>query len=150
MQPARMQPTVHATALVLATGAGPRGLLLTGEAGSGKSTLALMLLEAWAARGRFAMLVADDRVALEAVSGRLVARAPGALAGLIELRGLGIRRRDYLTKARIHRHAELGAAPERLPEPRVATFEGVAVPSLALPDAARGFVTIEAWLQEGT
>src|SRR5262249_13034273 len=37
-------------------------------------------------------LVADDRVHLEARHGRLVARRPEALAGLIEVRGLGIRR----------------------------------------------------------
>src|SRR5262245_35775079 len=84
----RELPTVHACAVLV----GARALLIRGPAGSGKSQLALKLIEA-AQSGvlRFARLVADDRVRLEPSHGRLLARAPVELAGLIEVRGLGIR-----------------------------------------------------------
>ena len=66
--------TVHASAVLV----GSRAVLIRGPSASGKSQLALELLEA-ARTGvlRFAKLVADDRVHLEAVSGRLLARPPG-------------------------------------------------------------------------
>ena len=55
---------VHACAVLI----GARALLIRGPAGSGKSRLALALIEAAeAGRLRFARLVADDRVRLEAV-----------------------------------------------------------------------------------
>jgi serine kinase of HPr protein (carbohydrate metabolism regulator) len=81
--------TIHASAVLI----GARAVLIRGPAGSGKSRLALALIDAAASRAlRFARLVADDRVEIEAARGRLLARAPIPLAGLIEVRGLGIRR----------------------------------------------------------
>ena len=142
--------TVHASALALWTSQGPEGLLLTGEAGSGKSSLLVALLDAWAARGRFAALVADDRVALAVHGGRLVARAPEALAGLVEVRGVGILARPHLRAARLHRHVALGPVPERLPDACERAFEGVALPSLTVPDPTRGLLMVRAWLQERT
>ena len=60
--------------------------------GSGKSQLALKLISAATKRiVALARLVADDRIQLEACHGRLLVRAPDALAGLIEVHGLGIR-----------------------------------------------------------
>ncbi|MCS6892498.1 MAG: serine/threonine protein kinase, partial [Rhodovarius sp.] len=59
------------------------GLLLLGPAGAGKSSLALRLME------RGWMLVADDQVLLQAAPA-LLAAAPAELAGMIELRGLGL------------------------------------------------------------
>ncbi|SEO75257.1 HPr kinase/phosphorylase [Aquisalimonas asiatica] len=59
------------------------GLLLTGDSGTGKSDTALQLL------GRGHRLVADDAVALCVEGGRVIGRAPAALAGLLEVRGLG-------------------------------------------------------------
>src|SRR5260370_7838369 len=81
--------TVHASAVL----AGPRAVLIRGPAGAGKSRLALALIQA-AECGliAFARLVGDDRIELTAAHGRLLARAPPALAGLIEVRGLGLRR----------------------------------------------------------
>lgn len=81
-------------------------MLLLGAPGAGKSDLLLRLLDHGYA------LVADDRV--EITHG--VARAPTALAGLIEVRGLGILRLPYCIEARLALCVELGA-PERLPEP---------------------------------
>jgi HPr kinase/phosphorylase len=83
------------------------GVLLLGPPGSGKSDLALRLLS----RG-FA-LVADDQVVLD----EGLARPAPALAGLLEVRGLGIVRVVHAPEARLVLAIELGASP-RLPEPR--------------------------------
>lgn len=72
--------TVHGTCVAF----GDIGILLRGVSGSGKSDLALRLIEAGAA------LVADDRVELRAGEDRLTAAAPAGLAGLMEIRGLGL------------------------------------------------------------
>ncbi|MES2033820.1 MAG: HPr kinase/phosphorylase [Pseudomonadota bacterium] len=61
-----------------------RGVLIEGPSGSGKSDLALRAL------GEGFQLVADDRVLLWTSGGRLYGRAPDALAGLLESRGLGV------------------------------------------------------------
>src|SRR5438105_3331163 len=84
--------TVHASAVL----AGARAILIRGPAGAGKSRLALALIGA-AECGliAFARLVGDDRLQLAAAHGRLLARAPPALAGLIEVRGLGLRRLEH-------------------------------------------------------
>ena len=72
--------TIHATCIALNGG----GVLLTGPSGAGKSDLALRLIDAGA------NLVADDRVALRLDAGEIVASAPKALRGKLEVRGLGI------------------------------------------------------------
>ncbi len=80
--------TVHASAVLV----GARAVLIRGPSGAGKSRLALDLIEA-AARGRvrFARLVGDDRVHLEAWPAGFWCARPTRLAGLIEVRGAGIR-----------------------------------------------------------
>lgn len=82
------------------------GVLLLGAPGAGKSDLLLRLLDHGYA------LVADDRV--EIADG--IARAPAALAGLIEVRGLGILRLPHVAEARLALAVEL-APSERLPPP---------------------------------
>src|SRR5919197_2654888 len=84
--------TIHASAVLV----GARAILIRGPAGSGKSRLALALIGA-ARSGLlpFARLVADDRVHVEAINGRLLARPPDKLAGLVEVRGLGLRRLPF-------------------------------------------------------
>jgi len=57
--------------------------------------------------------VADDRVEIE--DG--VASPPPALAGLLEVRGLGIVRLAHLTSARLALAVELAGQAERLPQP---------------------------------
>jgi len=85
-------PTIHASAVLV----GARAVLIRGPAGAGKSRLALNLIQA-ASNGQliFARLVADDRVHVEAAHDRLIARPSAALAGLLEVRGLGIQRLPY-------------------------------------------------------
>src|SRR5262245_25455010 len=105
--------SVHACAVLV----GARAILIRGPAGSGKSRLALALIHA-AETGRlpFARLIADDRVRLEARNGRLLAWAPDTIAGLIEVRGLGIRRVAYEPMAVVGLMVDLAAPDsERLP-----------------------------------
>jgi serine kinase of HPr protein (carbohydrate metabolism regulator) len=80
------QGSVHASCVVL----GAAGVLIRGASGAGKSRLAQILLARPPAPCRFARLVADDRVRLGTAGGRVIARPPPALAGLLELRGWGI------------------------------------------------------------
>jgi HPr kinase/phosphorylase len=126
-------PTVHASAVLT----GARAVLIRGPAGAGKSSLALALLAAaQTGRLRFARLVADDRVHLEAHHGRVLARPAPALAGLIEVRGAGITRIEHEPAAVVGLVIDLAADDaERLPVPRTATLAGIPVPRLAV---ARG------------
>jgi serine kinase of HPr protein (carbohydrate metabolism regulator) len=128
--------TVHASAVL----AGPRAILIRGPSGAGKSRLALALIQA-AQTGllTFARLVADDRVELAASHGRLLARPPAALAGLIEVRGLGIRRLDHEPVAVVGLVVDLAAAgARRLPEAseRETLISGIKVPSLPIAPGA--------------
>jgi hypothetical protein len=128
-------PTIHATAVLV----GARAALIRGPAGSGKSTLALRLMQAaQAGLIGFARLVGDDRVHVAAAHGRLLLRPAPALAGLIEIRGLGIRRLPFEPLAVAGWVIDLGAAAAaRLPQPeaREAVLEGIRLPRLAV---ARG------------
>lgn len=122
--------TVHASAVLT----GATALLIRGPSGSGKSRLALALIEA-ARCGTlpFARLVADDRTALETAAGRLLARPAPALAGLIEVRGLGLRRLPCEPVATIGLVVDL-ANPDaaRLPEPAATMTEilGMTLPRI--------------------
>jgi len=124
--------TVHASAVLV----GARAVLIRGPSGSGKSRLALALIAAAQTQLLpFARLVADDRVELEACNGRLLARPHGTLAGLIEMRGLGIRRVPHEPVAAIGIVVDLaGADAQRMPSPaeREAMIAGISLPRLAV------------------
>jgi serine kinase of HPr protein (carbohydrate metabolism regulator) len=87
------------------------GILLLGKSGSGKSDLALRLI----ARG--AKLVSDDRTDLFLERGKLAARAPGSIKGLIEVRGLGIVALPSAAKARVSLAVLLEGQKARQPQP---------------------------------
>jgi serine kinase of HPr protein (carbohydrate metabolism regulator) len=91
----RPGPTVHAGCILL----GAAGVLIRGPSGIGKSRLALELLGDAAVRGEFAALVCDDRTHLAAHNGRLVALAPAAISGRIEVRGLDVVTLPHVPKA---------------------------------------------------
>lgn len=127
--------TIHASCIVLGKagvpfGATPdAGVLLVGKSGAGKSDLVLRLM----ARG--AALVADDRTELFADDGRLMARCPAAIAGLIEARGLGIVALPHAAHARIVLVADLGphGAIPRLPDHEFFEPHGINLPRASFP-----------------
>ncbi len=123
-------PTVHASAVRVERS----GVLIRGASGSGKSSLALALMMEHRGDVR---LVADDRVSLSVSGGRLHAAAPPELAGLIEVRGVGIIARPHLGSVEIDLVVDLLPIAEcpRMPEAddAIATLLGVDVPRLALP-----------------
>jgi HPr kinase/phosphorylase len=128
--------TVHASAVLV----GPRAVLIRGPAGAGKSRLAWGLIQAVeCGRITFARLVGDDRIELAAAHGRLLARAAPALAGLIEVHGLGIRRLDHEPVAVVGLVVDL-ATPEgqRLPgaADREIVVAGIKLPRLAIAPGA--------------
>ncbi len=99
------------------------GILLRGPPGSGKSDLALRLISERGAR-----LVADDQVEVSPGNGLPVARAPETLAGMIEVRGLGIARIDHHPCWTLHLVIELGEGVERFPEARQTEVAGYSLP----------------------
>jgi serine kinase of HPr protein (carbohydrate metabolism regulator) len=78
---------IHGTAILI----GEHGVLITGRSGSGKTTLALALIDHCRERGLFSRLIGDDQLFVADHAGRLVCRAPAAIAGLVEVTGLGPR-----------------------------------------------------------
>jgi HPr kinase/phosphorylase len=90
---------------------GRAGVLLLGKSGSGKSDLALRLI------AESACLVADDRTELFVKNGKLFARAPENLTGLIEIRGLGIVEFASVPQTAIMLAVRLGGEGRRLPDP---------------------------------
>ena len=125
-----MSETVHGTAVVV----GERGLLIRGPSSAGKSMLAAALI----ADG--ARLVADDRVHLSSCHERIVATAPAAIAGLLEMRGLGLVPVPNEASAVIRLVVDLVDADllERHPEPSAAsvTLFGVLLPRQPVPAAS--------------
>ena len=125
-------PSVHASAVLV----GARAVLIRGPSGAGKSRLAYAVIDA-ARTGliAFARLVGDDRVHIEVAHGRLLVRPAETLKGLIEVRGLGIRRLPYEPVAAVGLVVDLGAGDaERLPAPEsaVAELQGIVLPRLVV------------------
>ncbi|MCP3474054.1 HPr kinase/phosphatase C-terminal domain-containing protein [Bradyrhizobium sp. CCGUVB1N3] len=122
--------SVHASAVRI----GNVGVLIRGPSGAGKSRLAFDLIMA----GRSglvetAVLVGDDRVHLATVGNEIVVRPAPVLAGLIEIRGLGIRRCDFVGHATVGLVVDLAAPDaERLPPPEAlkTTISGVELPRI--------------------
>lgn len=123
---------VHATCVALPSrGRTWRAVLLRGQSGAGKSDLALRLIEGGA------RLVADDQTALTRRGRRVIATAPATIAGLLEVRGVGIvklGRVQLMAQAPIALLVDLVAPKhiERLPEPARESVLGLDLPVLAL------------------
>ena len=133
-------PTIHASAVLV----GSKAVLIRGPSGAGKSRLAWHLLNGGVP---FARLIGDDRVHVEAHSGRLVVRPSEALAGLIEVRGLGVRRLAFEPAAVVGVVMDLAAEDaERLPEAPDTTIDGVTLPRLAVQNGADALSTVQAFL----
>jgi serine kinase of HPr protein (carbohydrate metabolism regulator) len=115
---------VHATAIAIEG----RAVLLRGPSGAGKSDLALRLIDSGA------RLVADDQVELRRAGERVLVTAPTAIAGLIEVRGVGILRVAPLVEAALAMCVDLvpSVEVERFPEIHCQDVLGLAVPVIAL------------------
>jgi HPr kinase/phosphorylase len=106
---------------------GPDGydaILLQAPPGGGKSDFVLRLIH------HGFHLVADDQVVIE----DNIASPPAALAGLLEIRGLGIFRLPHLKAAPLRLVIRLGVQPVRLPEPE--THPDLNLPLVTIDPAA--------------
>jgi HPr kinase/phosphorylase len=128
-------PTIHASAVLV----GPKAVLIRGPSGSGKSRLAWDLLQAATQIGGlgalpFARLVVDDRAIVETHAGQLLVRPAPALAGIIEVYGLGIRLMAFEPVAVVGLVVDLAAEDAgRIPASKA---ENVAVFGIFLPRLA--------------
>ena len=122
--------SIHASAVLV----GDRAVLIRGPSGSGKSRLAFdLILAGRASQIAAATLVGDDRVHVHPSDGELVVRPAPALAGLIEIRGLGIRRCAFVPQAPVGLVIDLDAVDgERLPPPDalVVKIKGISIPRI--------------------
>ena len=120
----RQTETVHGSTIAI----GRHGVMFQGRSGSGKSDIALRLIDSGA------RLVADDQTILSRHDGRLFAKAPPQLSGLIEVRGIGILKLPALAQTRLSLVVMLNSKgkSERLPEPKMAEFLGVMVPLIEI------------------
>ncbi|HVW75292.1 MAG TPA: HPr kinase/phosphatase C-terminal domain-containing protein [Rhizomicrobium sp.] len=130
MADAGQSANIHASCVAI----GRSGVLLLGKSGSGKSDLALRLIDDGA------VLVADDRTILSVEKGALYARAPASIAGLMEVRGLGIIRFPRRAKVRIALAVQLGREGARLPGPRFYRPPARLKPQIPVPE-----ILLEAW-----
>ena len=123
---------MHATSVALkGPGQSWQAVLLRGPSGAGKSDLALRLIDTGA------RLIADDQTHLERKGRALIASAPAAIAGRMEVRGIGIVR---LTRTQLIARAPVALLVdlvppdhvERMPEPAHEVQEDITLPLLAL------------------
>lgn len=108
--------TIHASCVAI----DGRGVLLVGPSGVGKSDVALRLIDAGAE------LVSDDQTMLRLDGETIIAGPPPAIAGLLEVRGVGLLRLNW-AEASVRLYVELmeeGVEGERLPERTTYTLMG--------------------------
>ena len=115
---------IHASCVALEG----KGVLLRGAPGAGKSDLALRLIEDGA------QLVADDQVALTSSSGALLAAPPARIAGLLEVRGVGIVSTAFVHRCPVHLVVDLVPPDkvERMPEAATVDLCGHRISHVAL------------------
>ena len=122
--------SVHASAVRV----GNRAVLIRGPSGAGMSRLAFdLILAGRAGLIDATVLIGDDRVHLATVGHEIVVSPARELLGLIEIRGLGIRRCEFAESATVRLVVDLAADDaERLPPPEaLATLvSGVKIPRI--------------------
>lgn len=100
--------------------------MLLGGSGSGKSDLALRLID------RGAVLVADDQCELRAAGDALTCTPPATLAGQMEVRGIGITRRDWHGPVPVRLAVRLAGTYDRMPGQQVEMMAGTGVAAVRL------------------
>lgn len=114
---------LHVTTVAI----GGRAVAIEGPSGAGKSDLALRLID------RGAMLVSDDYTILSPSGSTLLARAPGAITGKIEVRGIGILTMPYIADVPVALFVRLTDQVERLPASgAVRSIAGCEIPEIAI------------------
>jgi HPr kinase/phosphorylase len=116
---------LHATCVALQN----KAVLLMGPAGAGKSDLALRLIDGGA------QLVADDQTELSMEGQALMASAPASIAGLMEVRNIGLMKLPFMHSAEVALCVDLALATEkleRLPDKDTIFLLDQAVPRLRL------------------
>lgn len=114
---------IHASCVA----SGDAGVLILGNSGQGKSDLALRLID------RGAKLVADDRCDIWHDHGRLWCRPPEALAGKLEVRGIGIVEKPWTAPAPLMLAVRLTDRYDRMPSiNQVEMVVGYPLPALLL------------------
>jgi serine kinase of HPr protein (carbohydrate metabolism regulator) len=102
-------------------------VLIAGPSGSGKSDLALRLID------RGARLVSDDYTIVRRAGQRLLAGPPPNIAGMLEVRGLGVLEFEWLGDVPVGLFVDLAAPVLRLPEEAESiVVAGVKLPTLAV------------------
>ena len=124
---------LHATTIAV----GELAVVLRGPSGAGKSDLALRLLampSCWLTGAADLRLVADDQTIVTRAGRSLWASPPEAIAGRMEVRGVGILPVPARHAAEVRLVVDLVAmdALERLPEPRTVEILGLHQPVVAL------------------
>ena len=88
-----------------------KGVLILGSSGSGKSDLSFRLIT-----NKKAFLVSDDQTIIEKKDNHLFASPPKSIEGLLEIRGIGIKKFPFLKSQKIDLVVELCNNYERLPK----------------------------------
>lgn len=120
---------VHGTCVAF----GQYAALLRGGSGTGKSDLALRFLALPSEGALRPLLVADDQVWVEAqANGELIASAPEAIAGKIEVRGVGLMDVPFLAEATLTLACDFVRSDE-VPRMPPETWEKTAIAGVAVP-----------------
>lgn len=124
---------IHATCVVVKG----MGVLLRGPSGAGKSDLALRLID------RGATLIGDDYVQARGMNGQLQVRVPETIAGLIEVRGVGLCPMPHRPEAMVGLVIDLGEE-DRMPDWARSPIAGVSLPVFRLdPRPASAPIKVE-------
>ncbi len=115
--------TVHASSVAI----DGRAVLISGPSGAGKSDLTLRLID------RGFTLVSDDQTVVRCDGDRLIASAPPAIAGKLEIRGIGIMEMQTLSDVPVALMVELTGDIQRFPdENRERPLLGVPLPLVSI------------------
>lgn len=118
-------------------------ILISGESGIGKSELALAMID------RGARLISDDHTALRSEGGRLVASPAQNIAGLLEVRNLGLLPIEPGPDCPVALLIELNrAAPRWIERSRQRVILGIGIPEILIaPDSSVLAIKAEMALQ---